>query len=283
MSFSVVHANTDGCVFDVQVAGSGNQAEFYITVIYDANPDPRSPRYNDAGTGKLKRQLAVCSNTVKAVTHKEITDESSLKSMFKEVADYWNIPQEWAEAISMVESRQHPWTLNIEGAGYYFETKEQVLEAAQEAWTAGKSFDVGLMQVNSYWLKKYNIPLEAVFDPLANIYMGGYVLKEEIKQHGLTTQAIGAYHSPDPDRGRRYADTVLNLLENPQTSQKAPTEKVFAVPVQPPKASSNALAPMLVQSNKTAVANDNSFKVTFNASEKNMKVVSRADDDTNGE
>lgn len=288
MSFGVGHANTDGCVFDIQVAGSGDNAEFYITVIYDDNSAPAPPRHtadqgSNAGIGKFKRQLAAYANTFKAVAHEEATDATGFKSMFKEVAAYWNIPQEWAEAIAMAESRQHPWTLNIEGVGYYFETKEQVLAAAEEAWAAGQSFDVGLMQINSFWLKKYNIPLEAVFDPLANIYMGGYVLKEEIKQHGLTAQAIDAYHSPNPDRARRYAETVLSLLENPQTGQNPVPEKVYAVPVQPQtKPGFNASAPMLVQSTKTTVANDNNLKVTFN-DEKNMKVVSRTYGNAAGE
>lgn len=289
MNFSVVHANMDGCVFDVQAAGCGDNVEFHITVIYDDNSDP-TPLWHtadlecNASSGKFKRQLAAYANTLKAVVHTEITEETGFKAMFKEVADYWNIPQAWAEAISMAESRQHPWALNIEGVGYYFETKEQVLAAAEEAWAAGQSFDVGLMQVNSFWLKKYNIPLEAVFDPLANIYMGGYVLKEEIKQHGLTAQAIGAYHSPNPDRARRYAETVLSLLENPQTGQNQLSEKVYAVPVQPQvKPDFNASALMLVQSTKITVANDNNLKVTFNADEKNMKVVSRTYGNTDSE
>ena len=71
----------------------------------------------------------------------------------------------------------------------------------------------GLMQVNSWWLKRYEIPLEAALDPLANIYLGGWILKREIARHKDLRAAVGAYHSPNPDKARRYANVVLAALE----------------------------------------------------------------------
>lgn len=139
--------------------------------------------------------------------------QQDFQPMFSEVAEHWQIPTSWAVAIAKTESGLKPWALNIEGESFFFESKDEALEAAQVALDAGKSFDCGLMQVNSFWLKKYNIPLDAIFDPLANIYMGGFILKEEIKRHGLNARAIGAYHSPNEDRARAYANMVLSLLE----------------------------------------------------------------------
>lgn len=128
--------------------------------------------------------------------------------MFSEVAEHWQIPENWTVAIAKAESNMKPWALNIDGESFFFKTKDEAMEAAQVALDAGRSFDCGLMQVNSFWLKKYDIPLEAIFDPLANIYMGGFILKGEIKRHGLNAKAIGAYHSPNPDRARAYANMV---------------------------------------------------------------------------
>lgn len=123
-----------------------------------------------------------------------------------------DIPCPLTMAIARVESNLHPWSLNIEGQSYRFKTKAEALTKARAALAAGRSFDVGLMQVNSWWLKRYGIALEAALDPLANIYLGGWILKSEIKRHKDLRSAVGAYHSPNPDKARRYADVVMTAL-----------------------------------------------------------------------
>nr|WP_320013101.1 lytic transglycosylase domain-containing protein [uncultured Desulfobulbus sp.] len=132
--------------------------------------------------------------------------------MFEEAAQFWGVPVAWTQAIADVESGTHPWSLNIEGKGYKFTSKEKAVAMARQAKAQGRSFDSGIMQVNNFWLKKYGIPLEAAFDPLANIYLGSWILKQEIKKHGQTWEAIRAYHSPNETRGRRYAEMVKGAL-----------------------------------------------------------------------
>lgn len=137
-----------------------------------------------------------------------------LKPYFTEAAQYWQVPQAWLEAIAEVESGGKPWSLDVAGRSFYFDNKKDALSTAQKALTDGKSFDAGLMQVNNFWLKKYNIDLETAFDPLANIYLGGFILRQEIERLGLKAEAIGAYHSPNPDKARVYADKVLAAIES---------------------------------------------------------------------
>ncbi|MBM9614865.1 lytic transglycosylase domain-containing protein [Desulfobulbus rhabdoformis] len=132
--------------------------------------------------------------------------------MFEEAAQFWGVPVAWTQAIADVESGTHPWSLNIEGKGHKFISKEMALAMARQAKAQGRSFDSGIMQVNNFWLKKYGIPLEAAFDPLANIYLGSWILKQEIGHHGQTWEAIGAYHSPNENKGRRYAEMVKGAL-----------------------------------------------------------------------
>ena len=147
-----------------------------------------------------------------------------ISSMFEEAANAWNVPVEWTQAIAHVESRFSPWSLNIEGKGYRFDSKEKALKKAKEAEAEGQSFDSGVMQVNNFWLKKYGIPLEAAFDPLANIYFGSWILQQEIHKHGQTWNAVGAYHSPNEARGRKYADMVKDALGKGPT--RVPTRLV---------------------------------------------------------
>ncbi|MGE4403236.1 MAG: lytic transglycosylase domain-containing protein [Desulfobulbus sp.] len=135
-----------------------------------------------------------------------------MESMFQEAAQFWGVPTAWTQAIADVESGSNPWSLNIDGKGYKLASKEKAVAMAKHAEAEGRSFDSGIMQVNNFWLKKYGIPLEVAFDPLANIYLGSWILKQEIDRHGQTWEAIGAYHSPNESKGRRYAEMVKGAL-----------------------------------------------------------------------
>ena len=121
-------------------------------------------------------------------------------------------PLALARAIARQESGTRPWVINVAGQDFSPKSAEEALDIADQAQRAGKSFDVGIMQVNSYWLKKYHIDLREILDPQKNIAMGIWILAREIRRYGLTWKAIGAYHTPlarNPDRARRYAQTVL--------------------------------------------------------------------------
>ena len=160
----------------------------------------------------MKRLLVVIVLAGSIVTAPARAEQLPLSSMFEEAAHTLGVPAEWTQAIAHVVSGLSPWALNIEGRGYRFDSKEKALEKAKEAETEGRSFDSGVMQVNNFWLKKYGIPLEAAIDPLANIFLGSWILKQEIDRHGQTWNAVGAYHSPNEDRGRRYAEMVKDAL-----------------------------------------------------------------------
>lgn len=58
--------------------------------------------------------------------------------------------------------------------------------------------DVGLMQINSFWLpklKEYGISESDLFDPCINIHVGAWVLAQSIKVFGYNWEAIGAYNA----------------------------------------------------------------------------------------
>ena len=148
--------------------------------------------------------------------------------MFQEAAQTWGVPVTLTRAIARVESGYAPWVINIEGRGYTFVSKEKALEKAHQAQIANRSFDSGVMQVNNFWLKKYDIPLEAALDPGANIFLGSWILKQEIERHGQTWNAVGAYHSPDEARSRRYIELVKAALEKGPVKVVRPTRTVPA-------------------------------------------------------
>ncbi|MDR2945153.1 MAG: lytic transglycosylase domain-containing protein [Candidatus Adiutrix sp.] len=186
------------------------------------------------------------------------------------------IPCPTAVAIAQVESGLHPWSLNIEGQGLKFKTRWEALARARDAWAADRSFDIGLMQVNSWWLKRYAIPLDAALDPLANIYLGGWILKSEIDRHKSLQAAVGAYHSPNPDRARRYASTVMSALErgpvkvpagkakpkNP-TAQKRAAEAAAHPASNPASFDASPMTVLQKQPSSMIVSKSSSMKVRF--------------------
>ncbi len=114
-------------------------------------------------------------------------------------------PPKLVEAIARQESDLNPLAVNVAGKSYLPATREEAERIIQAAQAAGKSFDVGLMQVNSWWMERYGIPPTSLLDPEVNAAWGKWILAQEISRHGLNWQAVGKYHSPDTERGRRYA------------------------------------------------------------------------------
>ncbi|MDL2315572.1 lytic transglycosylase domain-containing protein [Desulfovibrio sp. OttesenSCG-928-A18] len=129
-------------------------------------------------------------------------------------------PPALVKAIARQESGLNPLAINIAGKSYYPGTREEAERLIREALAAGKSFDVGKMQINSWWMKRFTIDPISLLDPDVNEAWGKHILAEEITRHGLNWQAVGKYHSPDPERGRRYAWLVYRHYAGQSASHK---------------------------------------------------------------
>jgi soluble lytic murein transglycosylase-like protein len=115
------------------------------------------------------------------------------------------LPPALLDAIGIQESGMYPLAVNVAGRDHYPASREEAMRIIRQARMEGKSFDVGLYQINSWWMERYGIPPESLLDPVINRQWGMFVLSQEIARHGLTWKAVGKYHSPDRERGRRYA------------------------------------------------------------------------------
>ena len=134
---------------------------------------------------------------------------------FVEPCRAYQVPLSLALAIARQESGTRPWVINVAGQSLYPSSRPDARRIADWARSRGFSFDVGIMQINSYWLKKYSILVEDVLDPQKNIAMGVWILGKEIQRYGLSWQAVGAYHTPlarNPERARQYAVNVISHM-----------------------------------------------------------------------
>ncbi len=129
------------------------------------------------------------------------------------------IPSFLLRAVSNVESGRlmggeiapWPWTINVEGKGYIFETKQKAISAVQKFQRMGaKSIDVGIMQINLRHHPYAFRNLEEAFDPQLNIAYGAKFLKQLFLQHKSWDSAIGHYHSATPKFHNAYKQRVFS-------------------------------------------------------------------------
>lgn len=114
-----------------------------------------------------------------------------------------------------------PWTVNLEGAGRWFDTPDEALEFAYDALRTGRrSFDVGCFQINFRWHGTEFPSLEVMFDPLANARYAARFLTELYDEFGDWSRAAGAFHSRNDEFAERYRDRyerILAGLDGPST------------------------------------------------------------------
>ena len=128
------------------------------------------------------------------------------------------VPPQLMAAIARVESGRPdargivhpwPWTINAEGAGRYFETKQAALAAVRALQARGvRSIDVGCMQVNLHHHPTAFATLEQAFDPQANAAYAARFLGVLYAATRDWTQATAFYHSATPELGEQYQRRV---------------------------------------------------------------------------
>lgn len=130
-----------------------------------------------------------------------------------------NIPTHLLAAIATTESgRWHtglgmnvpwPWTINVEGKGYYFDSKAEAIAQVQKFQAQGReSIDVGCMQVNLKHHPKAFANLNEAFDPSTNVAYAAKFLHDNYADLGDWIKATAAYHSRTPVYGNQYLGEI---------------------------------------------------------------------------
>jgi hypothetical protein len=143
--------------------------------------------------------------------------DSCLAHIAKEEANQ-SLPPGLLEAIGIAESGRMsaqgklipwPWTVNANGYGHFFDSKEEAIEFVQQLWAQGITvIDIGCMQVNLYFHPDAFESLETAFDPTTNIAYAAQFLKALHAETGDWDIATRYYHSRTPALGQLYAQRV---------------------------------------------------------------------------
>ncbi|MBR9649659.1 lytic transglycosylase domain-containing protein [Thalassovita aquimarina] len=132
------------------------------------------------------------------------------------------LPRDLMPAISRVETglkqgdrgvRAWPWTLNVQGQGFYFPTREAALKKLREVLASGvTNVDVGCMQINYRWHSGNFASIEEMMSPEANTDYAAKFLTRLKDRHGSWEAATRHYHSADGERGEAYLGRVRRVV-----------------------------------------------------------------------
>ncbi len=135
------------------------------------------------------------------------------RSAAQQVSTETGVPVDVLNAISLTETGRKrngsfapwPWTVNMEGAGHWFDTAQEALAYTLDGHAKGKrSFDVGCFQLNYNWHGHAFESIEQMFDPIANARYAADFLSRLYAETGSWSAAAGAYHSRTPEYANRY-------------------------------------------------------------------------------
>lgn len=135
--------------------------------------------------------------------------DSICDQMADQAALQTDVPPALLRAITRVETGRDgepwPWTLNIDGQGYWFDSQEQAVAAAETALADGADqIDLGCFQLNLRWHGAAFADLSAMLDPAANAAYAARFLSDLHAESGDWRVAAAAYHSRTPDKGDDY-------------------------------------------------------------------------------
>lgn len=102
-----------------------------------------------------------------------------------------------------------PWTANVGGQGYYFDTKQEAVNFALNLISRDIiNFDVGCFQINLRWHSNNFVSIEDALDPVANTTYAAKFLTQLYHQKGNWSGAVSSYHSSTPELAKSYLQKV---------------------------------------------------------------------------
>ena len=108
-----------------------------------------------------------------------------------------------------------PWTVNMEGKGYWFDDEASARDFAYNEFARGaRSFDIGCFQINYKWHGEAFVSIDDMFDPRKNADYAARFLLSLREEMGSWGKAAGAYHS----RTRNFAEKYQARFERIRNS-----------------------------------------------------------------
>ena len=100
-----------------------------------------------------------------------------------------------------------PWTVNANGKGYYYTSKEEAVAAVKSFQRQGiTSIDVGCMQINLKYHGEAFASIEDALNPETNVRYSAKFLRNLYNRNGYNwKKAAKRYHSGNSEQGEIYS------------------------------------------------------------------------------
>ncbi|MBA4416501.1 MAG: murein transglycosylase [Syntrophus sp. (in: bacteria)] len=122
-----------------------------------------------------------------------IQPSALLAFCFENAGAQYGIHNRLLENIARVESNLNPRAINVNTNG---------------------SSDMGLMQINSFWIRTLSLRKEELLsNPCYNVMVGASILRTCIDRFGYSWEAVGCYNATGKDRKITYAWKVFNMMK----------------------------------------------------------------------
>ncbi|MDT7950891.1 MAG: transglycosylase SLT domain-containing protein [Acetobacteraceae bacterium] len=166
------------------------------------------------------RALACFAALAAAPSYARADDASACNDAIASAQRVAAMPKRVLRTIALVESGRTvgkrvvpwPWSINVEGVGYHYQTKDEAIAAVRSFTAAGqRSIDVGCMQINLAAHPTAFRSLDTAFEPTANADYAAHFLHDLYRQSGRIATAITAYHSQTPEYANDYARRILAI------------------------------------------------------------------------
>lgn len=164
-----------------------------------------------------------------------------IPSAYVVAAEDNGIPPEVLYAVAMTESqmslghavRPWPWTLNVAGKGYRYDTRSDACTALRSFLQQTRVVDVGIAQLNVRWQpqlftagKRFADPC-AGLNPYANLDEAAKLIRQHYDASGDWLIAAGRYHRPAGGKpAERYRASVSRQLarlgDSPSLGSRSP-------------------------------------------------------------
>lgn len=171
---------------------------------------------------------------------REFISESMLCSVAADKAgEQYGVGYDLLQTISGVESGRWdelhnqyvawPWTVNANGKGYYYSSKEEAVKAVKNFQRNGvASIDVGCMQINLKYHGAAFSSLEDAMDPEKNVKYSAKFLRNLYNRNGFNWEkAAKRYHSANQAKANAYLKRLEKRFASYKSAGIARAEKLF--------------------------------------------------------
>ncbi len=169
----------------------------------------------------MKQSRYIFAALVAALPYAAAASADLCETHAASAAQRHGVPPDLMRAIARMESgravgggavRAWPWTANVAGQGFYFDTSAEALAHLETVRANGQtSFDVGCMQLNYRWHGDQFASLSQMIEPARNTDYAARYLSDLYTETGDWDMATRYYHSRTASHGATYLAGVRRI------------------------------------------------------------------------